>query len=141
MCHMPDAVRGIAYPLYQRVERERALRGWSATRLRNETGVSRSTIAKWATQQQPPQPGTVNAVADALGIDRAEALRLAGILTAATPLADVGIMLSDDDLDATERQLGVDLSKVDPELRRAVLAISHAFLAAAQERGKRGRSA
>lgn len=79
--YMSDALRGIAYALYERVERERALRGWSATRLHTETGVSRSTIGKWATQTRPPLPATVNAVADALGIERAEALRLAGILT------------------------------------------------------------
>lgn len=115
--YMPDAARGIAYPLYRRVERERALLGWSSTRLHKETGVSRSTIGKWATQQQPPQPGTVNAVADALGIERAEALRLAGILTEVPAAAAE----SDDDLDALERDLGLDLSTVNPDLRRAVL--------------------
>lgn len=78
---MADDVRGIAYPLYARVERERVLRGWSATQLHKQTGVSRSTIANWAFQSQPPQASTVNAVADVLGIERVEALRLAGILT------------------------------------------------------------
>jgi transcriptional regulator with XRE-family HTH domain len=142
MCHMPDAVRGIAYPLYQRVERERALRGWSATRLRNETGVSRSTVAKWATQQQPPQPGTVNAVADALGIDRAEALRLAGILTDAPAPVPAGTQLTRDDLDRMERRLGVDLSKVDRALRDTVLSLCYAVIdAAGVDLGKRDRSA
>ena len=78
---MSDAARGIAYPLYERVERERVLRGWSSTKLHQETGVSRSTIAKWRTQQRPPQPATVFAVADRLGISRTEALSLAGLLT------------------------------------------------------------
>ena len=78
---MTDDLCGIARPLYDRVERERALKGWSSTRLHAETGVSRSTIGKWRTQKHPPLPGTVNAVADALGIPREEALRLAGILT------------------------------------------------------------
>jgi transcriptional regulator with XRE-family HTH domain len=78
---MPDAVRGIAFALYQRVERERALRGLSSIALAESSGVARSTIAKWAIQQNTPQPEKVNAVADVLGIPREEALRLAGILT------------------------------------------------------------
>ena len=73
--------RGIAYPLWERVERERALKGWSSTRLHSETGISRSTVAKLATQPRPPLPSTVNALADALGIGRETALRLAGVLT------------------------------------------------------------
>jgi transcriptional regulator with XRE-family HTH domain len=90
MRSMPYMARGIAFPLYERVERERALKGWSSTRLRAESGVSRSTIAKWRTQPNPPLPGTVNAVADALGIGREEALRLAGVLAAdPDPLPDM----------------------------------------------------
>ena len=78
---MSDTARGIAYRFYERVELERAIRGWSSSRLHAETGVSRSTIAKWRTQPNPPLPGTVNAVADKLGIGREEALRLAGVLS------------------------------------------------------------
>jgi transcriptional regulator with XRE-family HTH domain len=133
---MPDTVRGIAYPLFLRVERERSLRGWSATRLHNETGVSRSTIAKWATQQQPPQPGTVNAVADALGIERAEALRLAGILTDA-PSANP---LTEDELDALERELGVDLSGLDPHVRRVILTFGRVIMDAAGRRAEDKRA-
>ena len=83
--YMAGSGVGVAVRLYERVERERALKGWSWTRLQRETGVARSTFAKWQTQPQPPQPATVNAVADALGIGRAEALELAGIL-----IEDVG---------------------------------------------------
>lgn len=82
---MAGSEQGIAYPLYERVERERVLRGWSKTRFHRETGIARSTIDKWATQPKTPQPGTVNVVADSLGIGREEALRLAGILTDGAP--------------------------------------------------------
>ena len=68
MRYMADAQRGIAYPLYQRVNRELALRGWTHVELQRKSGVARSTISKWATGQQPPMPARVNAVADALGI-------------------------------------------------------------------------
>jgi transcriptional regulator with XRE-family HTH domain len=131
---MSDAVRGIAYPLFVRVERERALRGWSATRLHKETGVSRSTIGKWATQPQPPLASTVNAVADALGIERAEALRLAGILTD-PPAAGA---ISDDELAGLERSLGVDLSMFEPDKRHALLIFAAALMASA-ERGREER--
>jgi transcriptional regulator with XRE-family HTH domain len=80
---MPE--RGVAFPLYERVERERVLRGWSSTQMEDKTGVARQTVGKWRTNPMTPQPGTVNAVADALGIDREEALRLAGILTSGIP--------------------------------------------------------
>jgi transcriptional regulator with XRE-family HTH domain len=78
---MTSGQRGVAYPLWERVEEERVLRGWSATQLAHKAEVARSTIHRWQTQPVPPQPGSVNAVADVLGIDRMEALQLAGILT------------------------------------------------------------
>lgn len=79
--YMPDDARGIAYPLYVRVQRELALRGITTVELREKTGVARSTITNWRHVEQTPQPRTVNKVADYLGIPREEALRLAGILT------------------------------------------------------------
>lgn len=82
---MADQARGIALPLFERVSAERAAQGWSWTRLVDRAGVARSTIYKWATNETPPQPATVNAVADVLNIPRAEALRLAGILTDRPP--------------------------------------------------------
>lgn len=99
---MSDAPRGAAYRLYVRVEMERALKGWTSTRLSKQTGVSRATIGKWATQPNPPNAPTVTAVADVLGISRLEALRLAGIL--------------DDDPEIIEMSAGE---------RRAVLDLLH----------------
>ena len=84
---MSDMPRGIAYPLYERVKREMALQGWTATRMRRESGIARSTLAKWETQSRPPLASTVVAVADALGLDRETALQLAGILPPASDLA------------------------------------------------------
>jgi Helix-turn-helix domain len=53
-----------------------------------------------------------------------------------------GIELSEDDLDRMEKWLGVDLSKTDPELRRAVLSIGVAFInSAGAGPGERDRSA
>lgn len=78
--YMPEHARGPAFELHRRVLQEVALKGWTKSELRHKTGVARSTVEAWATQPRPPQPRTVNAVADALGIDRTEALRLAGIL-------------------------------------------------------------
>lgn len=82
---MADHVRGIAFPLYQRVATERARQGWTWTRLTARAGVARSTINSWAHIPTPPQPEKVNAVADLLGIPRLEALQLAGILGADEP--------------------------------------------------------
>lgn len=82
---MSDIPRGIAYPLYARVKREMALQGWTATRLRKESGIARSTLAKWEKQPRPPLASTVISVADALGLDRLTTLRLAGILNDAPP--------------------------------------------------------
>ena len=80
MRYMPDNARVPAHGLYLRVMERLALTGMTKTDLRRRTGVARSTIDSWATQATPPQARTVNKVADALGIDRVEALRLAGIL-------------------------------------------------------------
>lgn len=77
---MPDDARVPAHGLYLLVMERLALTGMTKTELRKRTGVARSTIDSWATQATPPQARTVNKVADALGIDRVEALRLAGIL-------------------------------------------------------------
>jgi len=80
MHYMSDDVRVPARGLYLRVLERLALTGMTKTELRKRTGVARSTIDSWATQTAPPQARTVNKVADALGIDRVEALRLGGIL-------------------------------------------------------------
>lgn len=78
--YMSSGPRGIARELYDLVQETRALKGWTAVRLHKESGVSRSTIDKWRTQQRPPLAGKVIAVADALGIERRRALELGHVL-------------------------------------------------------------
>ncbi|MDH2424838.1 helix-turn-helix transcriptional regulator [Sphaerisporangium sp. TRM90804] len=75
--------------------------GKSQNWLHKRTGISRNTISAWAKQPRPPQAGTVLAVADALGIDRGEALRLAGVMA---------------DTKAALEGTTVDLSEVDTEV-------------------------
>lgn len=80
---MADATSPPAQPWYRRVVYEAALRGWTKAELCKRAGVARSTVDKWETNPQKPQSKSVNAVADKLGIPRAEALKLAGIIAPA----------------------------------------------------------
>lgn len=73
-----------ARPLYERVENIRATQGWTKTKLAEITGLPRSTIERWRDQPRRPLPETVVQAADALGINRDEALALAGILETRT---------------------------------------------------------
>ena len=70
--------RGPAYPLYERVMQELHGRDWTQVQLAEASGVARSTIDGWQDSARPPTAKTVRAVADILGIDRVEALQLAG---------------------------------------------------------------
>lgn len=85
-----------ARPFYDRVEHIRVSRGWTKVKLAQHLGVHRATIENWAKQPKPPLPSTIVPVASKLGIDRDEALRLAGILVgderppAAKPKVEVG---------------------------------------------------
>lgn len=72
--------RRVAQELFELVDRERALKGWTWTMLQQRSGVARSTVAKLRTTENPPQAPTVVALADALGIDRMLALHLGGVL-------------------------------------------------------------
>jgi hypothetical protein len=80
--------------------------------------------------QPPPPPATVNAVADVLGIDRAEARRLTDI-----PSGSV----SDDELDALEAELGVDLSVFTPDQRRGLLIFARVILEASMGHDRENR--
>jgi transcriptional regulator with XRE-family HTH domain len=57
-----------------------ALKGMTKAELTDRSGVAKSTIDKWAVNPRKPQAAKVNAVADALGIPRERALRLAGVI-------------------------------------------------------------
>jgi transcriptional regulator with XRE-family HTH domain len=77
-----------ALPLYRRITAELRAKGMTKTQLHQRSGVARSTIEDWKTQPRPPLPSTVNAIADALAIDRTEAQRLAGLIPGCHPVRD-----------------------------------------------------
>lgn len=76
-CYMTQ--RGVAYQLWAAVEDERLNRGWPKTRMAEHIGLPRNTINRLEDSSEPPQPRTVHKIADALGIDRVEAERKAGL--------------------------------------------------------------
>jgi transcriptional regulator with XRE-family HTH domain len=76
-----------ARPLFDRIESIRANAGMTKTRVAELTGLPRATIDRWQDQPRPPLPESVIKAADGLGIDRNEALRLAGILDGPSPPA------------------------------------------------------
>jgi transcriptional regulator with XRE-family HTH domain len=65
--------------------------GWTKIQLAQRAGVNRGTIDNWARQPKPPLAATIVPVAERLGIDRDEALRLAGILTDAAAERDPNV--------------------------------------------------
>jgi transcriptional regulator with XRE-family HTH domain len=72
---------------YELVNETIAVKGWSVAELSERSGVARSTIYGWRDNPRKPQAKSVNAVADMIGIDRARAVRLAGIVLS-EPAAD-----------------------------------------------------
>jgi transcriptional regulator with XRE-family HTH domain len=70
-----------ALPLWNCVEGIRIREGWSKVQLARRLGMDRGTISNWQTQPLPPLASTVKTVAERLGIDHEDALRLAGVVT------------------------------------------------------------
>ncbi len=80
----------MAYGFWLRLEQARYEQRLSKADLHERTGIARTTIDNLQTSTRPPQPRIVHALADALGIDRTEAARLAGLLpTQHDPAVDV----------------------------------------------------
>lgn len=73
-------------PLYDHVVELLARQGRTKSWLAQRAGVSRVTLENWSKQPKPPQSATVLAVADALGMDHDEALRLAGLIPGGTTI-------------------------------------------------------
>lgn len=69
-----------AKPWYDLVIETLALRGMTKAELTDRSGVAKSTIDKWERNPGKPQARSVTKVADALGIPRERAVRLAGII-------------------------------------------------------------
>lgn len=74
-------VPGVAYRLHERIELERAKRGWSKDKMAAAMKVSRNTLDTLPWRVEPPQMETVTKIADMLEVDRAEVAELAGILS------------------------------------------------------------
>lgn len=70
-----------ARPWFDLVMEQIAIKGWSITELARRSGVGRPTIYRWRDGTETPQSRPVGLVADALGIARPHAVRLAGIIT------------------------------------------------------------
>jgi len=122
------AERAPARAWYDLVIETIALKGWTKTQLSERSSVSRTAIDKWRTNPRTPQAASVNAVADALGIPRERALRLAGIIGAGPP------QQVPDDLVRAIMETG-DLTD---EQRRAVIEAVEQTLS--KERGETGPS-
>ena len=70
-----------ARPWFDLVMEQAAVRGWSMHELARRSGVGRPTIYRWRDGTETPQARPVVLIADALGIPRERAVRLAGIIT------------------------------------------------------------
>lgn len=76
---------GVAAAFYRRAETERARLGMTKFALAEVSGVARTTYDRLPTQERAPLPGTIIRLAEALGLDRDEALNLAGLMDQPTP--------------------------------------------------------
>jgi transcriptional regulator with XRE-family HTH domain len=83
--------RGVAYNFWLRVRTEQAERGWNDLELQSQSGIPRGTVDRLKKGKRPPQPRVVNALADALGIDRGEAHRLARLLPGSAQPGEVSV--------------------------------------------------
>lgn len=85
--------QGAAHAFWRRLEKKRIALEWTKSRLSQETikhtadghPIPRTTIDRLRTQTRPPHPRIVNALADAVGLDRDEAAVLAGLIPPAPP--------------------------------------------------------
>lgn len=80
---MADDSRPPASAWYDLVMEQIAIRGWSLSELAQRARIGRPTIYGWRDNPRKPQARSVNAAADALGIPRERALRLAGVIAGA----------------------------------------------------------
>ena len=83
-----------ARPFLELVEAALASQGKTKTWLSQRSQVSRATINNWRTAPRTPHAANVLSVADALGIDRDKALRLAGLPSVGGESADDATDLS-----------------------------------------------
>lgn len=82
-CYVVSRRRGTAFELWQEVDRRRQEHEWTFDQLAEHAGVARQTIDRLRFTDKPAAR-TVHGLADALGMDRAEARRLAAGQTGTT---------------------------------------------------------
>ncbi|WP_433520120.1 hypothetical protein ACQP2T_64015 (plasmid) [Nonomuraea sp. CA-143628] len=75
----------VAAAFYRRAEIERARLGMTKMALCEKATIGRVTYDRLATQVNVPLAKTITRLADVLGIDKDEALNLAGLIDAPTP--------------------------------------------------------
>lgn len=101
-----------AGPLYDRIEEIRIRRGLTKMQVARAVGVNRQTIANLETQPRAPMAATVKQIADALGVDLDEAIRLAGIPLSSVDAAETA-------MEERVAELEREVAGLREELRRA----------------------
>jgi transcriptional regulator with XRE-family HTH domain len=76
---MTNRPRGVAWPFWKRLKDAQADIPLTDTELQRLSGVARTTVDRLEHGKRPPQARVIHALADAVHIDRDEALRLAGL--------------------------------------------------------------
>lgn len=66
-------------PLWQAAERKRVAEGWTKLELVERIGIGRVTFDRLQTQENPPIARTVKKIANAIGLDVFEAMKLSGL--------------------------------------------------------------
>jgi len=78
-------VTAVAAAFHRRAEVERVRLGMTKMALCEKAGIGRVTYDRLATQVNAPLAKTITRLADVLGIDKDEALNLAGLIDAPAP--------------------------------------------------------
>jgi transcriptional regulator with XRE-family HTH domain len=127
--------RSPARPWFDLVMEQIAIKGWSVTELARRSGVGRPTIYRWRDGTETPQARPVGLVADALGIPRPQAVRLAGIITDAEVADRSPPTLLDGAVGSEDAEL------VRKALRQVYPGQAEEILAGIEEKLKRRRAA
>lgn len=101
-------------PLWQAAERKRIAEGWTKTELVERIGIGRVTFDRLQTQENPPIARTVKKIANGIGLDIYEAMRLSG-------LDDISADVAMTNLDGTRTYLQV--KHYSPEVERTLAGL------------------
>jgi transcriptional regulator with XRE-family HTH domain len=109
----PDmmSAMSLSSPLSQYLSEQMQRLGWSARRLAQEAGISSSGLSAIMRGKVIPETATLQRIADALAVDTAHLLRLAGLFEAPAPL------------DPTVAYVSRRLQALPPETRDVVVRL------------------